>query len=42
MARQSHVWIPADLYLDKTITWTQKIILIEVDSFSKQFRMFCK
>lgn len=36
MARQfKGVWIPATLYLDKTITWTQKIILIEVDSFSK-------
>ena len=29
------VWIPADLYLDTNLTWTQKIILIEVDSFSK-------
>ena len=36
MARQfKGVWIPAELYLDKTITWTQKIILLEVDSFSK-------
>jgi hypothetical protein len=36
MARQfKGVWIPATLYLDKSITWTQKIILIEVDSFSK-------
>jgi len=29
------VWIPADLYLDTNLTWTQKIILLEVDSFSK-------
>ena len=29
------IWIPADLYLDTNLTWTQKIILIEVDSFSK-------
>ena len=29
------VWIPAELYLDTTLTWTQKIILLEVDSFSK-------
>tara|TARA_R110001583_G_scaffold195289_2_gene371514 strand:- start:2957 stop:3610 length:654 start_codon:yes stop_codon:yes gene_type:complete len=29
------VWIPAALYLDTTISWTQKIILLEVDSFSK-------
>ena len=29
------VWIPSELYLDTSITWTQKIILIEVDSFSK-------
>ena len=29
------VWIPADLYLDTSLTWTQKIILLEVDSFSK-------
>ena len=36
MARQfKGVWIPAELYLDKSITWTQKIILLEVDSFSK-------
>ena len=36
MARQfKGVWIPAELYLDKAITWTQKIILLEVDSFSK-------
>lgn len=36
MARQfKGVWIPVELYLDKTITWTQKIILLEVDSFSK-------
>ena len=29
------VWIPADLYLNTSLTWTQKIILLEVDSFSK-------
>ena len=29
------IWIPADLYLDETLTWTQKLIIIEIDSFSK-------
>lgn len=28
------VWIPKDLYLEPTLTWTQKLILLEVDSFS--------
>jgi len=28
------VWIPKDLYLEKGLTWTQKLILLEVDSFS--------
>jgi len=29
------MFIPKQLYLDTTITWTQKIILLEVDSFSR-------
>ena len=28
------VWIPKDLYLEKGLSWTQKLILLEVDSFS--------
>ena len=28
------VWIPKDLYLYEGLTWTQKLILLEVDSFS--------
>lgn len=28
------VWIPKDLYLEPSLTWTQKLILLEVDSFS--------
>ena len=29
------VWIPAPLYLDTSLSWTQKLILVEVDSFTK-------
>ena len=29
------VWIPAQLYLSEGITWTQKLMLVEIDSFSK-------
>ena len=29
------VWIPAPLYLDNSLSWTQKLILVEVDSFTK-------
>tara|TARA_R110000751_G_scaffold78850_3_gene159161 strand:- start:119 stop:760 length:642 start_codon:yes stop_codon:yes gene_type:complete len=29
------VWIPAKLYLDSTLTWTQKLLLLEVDSFAR-------
>jgi len=29
------VWIPAGLYLNEGITWTQKLMLVEIDSFSK-------
>jgi len=29
------VFIPASLYLDTSISWTQKIIMVEVDSFTK-------
>jgi hypothetical protein len=29
------VWIPAQLYLNEGITWTQKLMLVEIDSFSK-------
>jgi len=29
------VWIPAALYLNMDITWTQKLMLIEIDSFQK-------
>lgn len=28
------VWIPKDLYLDKGLTWAEKLILLEVDSFT--------
>ena len=28
------VWIPKDLYLEKGLSWTQKLILLEVDSCS--------
>ena len=29
------VWIPAGLYLNSDVTWTQKLMLVEIDSFSK-------
>ena len=29
------MFIPKELYLDRSISWTQKIILLEVDSFSR-------
>ena len=29
------VFIPASLYLDTSISWTQKIIMVEIDSFTK-------
>jgi hypothetical protein len=29
------VWIPAQLYLNENISWTQKLMLVEIDSFSK-------
>lgn len=32
------VWIPAALYLDPVLTWTQKLILVEVHSFTSKQR----
>jgi len=29
------VWIPADIYRDTRLTWTQKLMLVEIDSFSR-------
>ena len=29
------VWIPAKLYEASDLTWTQKLLLVEIDSFSK-------
>ena len=29
------IWIPRNLYLDQTLTWTQKILILEIDSFSR-------
>lgn len=35
MARQfKGVWIPKDLYLEKGLTWCEKLIILEVDSFT--------
>lgn len=28
------VWIPADLYRDTSLSWSQKLMLLEIDSFS--------
>lgn len=28
------VWIPGELYKDRTLTWSQKLMLVEIDSFS--------
>jgi DNA-binding transcriptional MocR family regulator len=32
------VWIPAHIYLDNELSWSQKILLVEIDSFSKNNR----
>lgn len=32
-AKREGVWIPADIYNDTTLTWTQKLLLVEVASF---------
>jgi len=32
------VWIPAHIYLDSELSWSQKILLVEIDSFSKNNR----
>lgn len=32
-AKRQGVWIPAEIYDDKTLTWTQKLMLVEVSSF---------
>lgn len=29
------VWIPRDLYLNQDLSWTEKILLVEIDSLSK-------
>lgn len=29
------VWIPRELYLDKELSWTQKLLILEIDSFSR-------
>lgn len=29
------VWIPANLFLSKGLTWTQKLMLVEINSFNK-------
>ena len=34
------VWIPKELYLNNTLTWNEKIILIEIDSLSKNGKCF--
>lgn len=32
-AKRQGVWIPAEIYDDNTLTWTQKLMLVEVASF---------
>lgn len=29
------VWIPSDLYLNDELSWTEKLVILEVDSFSR-------
>lgn len=29
------VWIPAQIYLDESLSWTQKLMLVEVASFTR-------
>ncbi len=29
------VWIPRDLYLNEELNWTEKLLILEIDSFSK-------
>lgn len=29
------VWIPAQIYLDESLSWTQKLMLVEVSSFTR-------
>ena len=29
------VWIPGDLYLNDELSWTEKLVILEVDSFSR-------
>jgi len=29
------VWVPSTIYLNKDLTWTQKLMIIEIDSFTK-------
>ena len=30
------IWIPIEIWEDKTLTWNEKILLIEIDSFTSQ------
>ena len=29
------VWIPGDIYRNRELSWSQKLMLVEIDSFSK-------
>jgi|688.fasta_scaffold393421_2 hypothetical protein len=35
------VWIPKDLYLDKSLSWTEKILLVEINSLDKNIDLGC-
>ena len=34
------VWIPSDIWLDKNLTWTEKLLLVEIDSLAKNGECF--
>ena len=29
------IWIPIEIYLDKSVCWTAKLIFLEIDSFTR-------
>lgn len=35
------VWIPKEIYLDDKLSWTEKILFIEIDSLDKEGQCFC-
>ena len=37
-AKRQGVWIPATIYEDSTLTWTQKLMLVEIASFCNNGR----